>query len=106
MSRLPNAWHLTTVKAEPPAEPAEDTGLADAPLSAEADEPTAPNPDLININEASKTQLVSLPGIGPASAEAIIENRPYTSVENMVEKASLTRLDPDDINAIQAAVTF
>jgi competence protein ComEA len=38
---------------------------------------------LININSASADQLVSLPGIGPAKATAIIENRPYSSVDEL-----------------------
>jgi competence protein ComEA len=38
---------------------------------------------LININSAGADQLVSLPGIGPAKATAIIENRPYSSVDEL-----------------------
>jgi competence protein ComEA len=37
----------------------------------------------ININTASVDQLTSLPGIGPAKAAAIVEGRPYTSVDDL-----------------------
>lgn len=37
----------------------------------------------ININTASQSELETLPGIGPSKAKAIIEHRPYTSVEEI-----------------------
>lgn len=39
----------------------------------------------ININIASQAQLESLPGIGPKRAQAIIANRPYTSIEEITK---------------------
>lgn len=41
---------------------------------------------LININTASQAQLESLWGIGPARASAIIEGRPFSSVEELLTK--------------------
>lgn len=41
---------------------------------------------LININSASQSQLENLPGIGPVTAEKIINNRPYQSVEDLLNK--------------------
>jgi competence protein ComEA len=38
---------------------------------------------LININTATADQLDSLPGIGPAKANAIIDNRPYATVDEL-----------------------
>jgi len=38
---------------------------------------------LININEASIEELDSLPGIGPATAEKIIQSRPYASIDDI-----------------------
>lgn len=47
------------------------------------------NSKLININTASASELTSLWGIGEARAKAIIENRPYSSVEELLSKAGL-----------------
>lgn len=42
--------------------------------------------ELININTASQKELESLWGIGPVYAQNIIEQRPYSSVEELVTK--------------------
>lgn len=39
---------------------------------------------LININTASKAQLETLPSIGPAYAQKIIEGRPYQKIEDIL----------------------
>lgn len=41
---------------------------------------------LINLNNASQSELESLPGVGEVTAGKIIENRPYGSVEELLEK--------------------
>jgi competence protein ComEA len=43
----------------------------------------------ININTASQKELESLWGIGEARAKAIIENRPYSKIEEIKEKAKV-----------------
>lgn len=43
----------------------------------------------ININTASISELDSLEGIGAARAQAIIENRPYSKIEELVAKAKI-----------------
>ncbi len=40
----------------------------------------------ISINLASKVELESLPGIGPVTADTIINGRPYGSIVELVEK--------------------
>lgn len=40
----------------------------------------------ININVASQGELEGLPGVGPVTAEKIIGGRPYSRVEEVVEK--------------------
>lgn len=40
----------------------------------------------ININSASEKELDSLPGIGQVTAQKIIDNRPYQSVEELLDK--------------------
>jgi competence protein ComEA len=44
---------------------------------------------LISINSASQTELESLPGIGPVTAGKIINARPYSSIQELLEKKSV-----------------
>jgi len=37
----------------------------------------------VNINTATEKELDDLPGVGPATAKKIIENRPYSSIEDL-----------------------
>lgn len=43
----------------------------------------------ININTASKSELESLPGVGSATAEKIIQNRPYSSIEELLDVSGI-----------------
>lgn len=42
--------------------------------------------DLANINSASKSELEALPGIGPVTAQKIIDGRPYQTLEELVSR--------------------
>jgi competence protein ComEA len=44
---------------------------------------------VINVNTASLADLDLLPGVGPAYAGRIVENRPYVSLEDFKEKSGL-----------------
>ncbi|MBP9820420.1 helix-hairpin-helix domain-containing protein [Candidatus Woesebacteria bacterium] len=44
----------------------------------------------VSINKASSSQLDSLPGIGAARSEQIIAGRPYTSLEDLVQRKVLS----------------
>jgi competence protein ComEA len=41
---------------------------------------------LININSASESELDSLSGVGPVTAQKIISARPYSSIEDLLNK--------------------
>ncbi len=43
----------------------------------------------ININSATSAELDSLSGVGPATAEKIIGNRPYEKIEDLLSKKSV-----------------
>jgi competence protein ComEA len=47
--------------------------------------------DKVSINSASIAQLTSLSGIGEKRAADIVENRPYSSLQDLVEKEVLTK---------------
>lgn len=46
---------------------------------------------LLNINTASASELDRLPSIGPATAQKIIDGRPYQRIEELVEKKITTK---------------
>lgn len=46
---------------------------------------------LININTASSSELDTLPGIGPVTAEKIINGRPYQTLSELVSKKIISR---------------
>ena len=68
--------------------------LASAPLLAQAPKPApapAPAPaakaaEPLDINKATKEQLMSLKGIGEARSDAIIKGRPYRAKNELVDK--------------------
>jgi competence protein ComEA len=43
----------------------------------------------VSVNMASKDQLDSLAGVGPVTAQKIIDNRPYQTLEDLVTKKAI-----------------
>jgi competence protein ComEA len=51
----------------------------------------------LDLNDASESDLASLPGISPGKARQIIQHRPYTSTHDLVKSGLLTERQFDDI---------
>lgn len=55
------------------------------------DKPTqAPADHLVDLNSASKTALIALPGIGEVTAKKIIDGRPYERKDQLVSRHIVT----------------
>ena len=62
-----------------------------------------PTPDQpLDLNRASKPQLMSLPGIDDAAADRIIAGRPYSSEHQLLERRIISR---EQYNKIADSVT-
>jgi competence protein ComEA len=64
-----------------------------APAGKPAQQPVAPATkpatQLLDINTASRDQLIALKGVGPTYADAIIKGRPYKSKDQLLSKKVL-----------------
>ncbi|MFZ3301198.1 MAG: helix-hairpin-helix domain-containing protein [Microgenomates group bacterium] len=57
--------------------------------------------DLVNVNTASQSELEKLVGIGPVYAQKIIEQRPYSDLQELVSKGAISQKTLEKIkNAI------
>lgn len=76
---------LLALTFAPPASARDEKGPAAADKAMAA--------DMIDINSASKKELMALPGIGDARADAIIKGRPYRGKNELAEKSVI----PQDV---------
>ena len=61
-------------------------------------EKKAEKTEIIDINSASKQELMSLPGIGDAYSQKIIDNRPYRGKNDLVRKNIIPQATYDKIS--------
>jgi competence protein ComEA len=61
------------------------------PKPTAAASPPTPSGGLVDINSASLDDLNALPGIGKVKAQAIIDGRPYTSVDDLLSKRIVSK---------------
>jgi len=62
--------------------------------------PTSEHP--VDLNSASKGQLMSLPGVDDAAADRIIAARPYSTEHELLDKRIISR---DEYNKIADSIT-
>lgn len=56
--------------------------------------------DRININKSTSKELDTLPGIGASTADKIIKNRPYTSIDEILSKKIVKKNIYDNIKEL------
>ena len=71
--------------------------LSQNQVKSEVQTENAESGGLVSINAASFDALDALPGIGEKRAEAIIEGRPYTLVDELLERQIVTESVFEDI---------
>lgn len=59
--------------------------------------------NMVNINTASLSELDSLPGIGPKYGQNIIDNRPYSNINEVVSKGAIPQ---STFNKIKDKITI
>jgi competence protein ComEA len=74
------------------ASPLEDSQKIFIPLQSSQSHqlPSAPDEGLLSVNTATQAELEELPGIGAKRAQAIIENRPFLKIDELITKEVVT----------------
>lgn len=69
----------------------EVSGLTSSPSTSSGSSTGDSSSNLININSASENELDSLSGVGIVTTAKIIDNRPYSTVEELLSKKIVSR---------------
>ena len=70
---------------------------AQAPAKPEQKAPPAAKKEPLDINSASADELKALKGLGEADAKKIVENRPYKTKDDLVQKKVVSKATYDKI---------
>ena len=93
---------VATTHAQAPAAKSGSKPAASATAAKQA-KTTAPAQELIDLNSATKDQLATLPGIGDAYSQKIIDHRPYKVKTELVRKKVLPEATYSKIAAMVIA---
>ncbi|MFM2123916.1 MAG: hypothetical protein RL328_367 [Acidobacteriota bacterium] len=72
-------------------------GFAQAPKAKDFPKAAAKAAELLDLNSATEEQLRALPGIGEAYSKKIIQGRPYSGKDDLVNKKILPQATYDKI---------
>ena len=81
----------TTAKTKPQVQAATTAAPKPAAKHATAKKTMAPAKEVLDLNSASKEELMKLPGVGDAIADKIVANRPFKSKYDLVQKGLVNR---------------
>ncbi len=73
-------------KQQPAAKPTTAAPAKQAPAKPAMVKTASAKVEMLDLNTATRDQLVALPGIGETYADAIIKNRPYKAKSELVSK--------------------
>ena len=79
------------------------TALQPLAYAADATDTTAQSHHLVNVNTADAETLATLPGVGPATAQHIIDGRPYHKLADLEKVKGLSQTK---VEALKGKVSF